>query len=87
MVFEIFLWRVLRKLFLLEEFNKVCAPLSVKVFVTLAIEQHLEYHCKAFFQAPRILSIMFQYFSEEVPLRELKFYTKFNCNPKSQLLY
>jgi hypothetical protein len=27
-----------------------CTPLSVNVFVTLAIEQHTEYHCKALFE-------------------------------------
>jgi hypothetical protein len=29
---------------------KVCTPLSVNVFVTLATQQHMEYHCKALFE-------------------------------------
>jgi hypothetical protein len=34
----------------------VCTPLSVKAFVTLATQQHLEYHCKALFKTPCITS-------------------------------
>jgi hypothetical protein len=30
----------------------VCTPLSVNVFVTLATQQHLEYHCKALSEKP-----------------------------------
>jgi hypothetical protein len=32
----------------------VCTPLSIKVFVTLATQSHLEYHCKALFETPCI---------------------------------
>jgi hypothetical protein len=34
------LWRVLRKRL------HVCTPVSVNVFITLATQQHLDYHCK-----------------------------------------
>jgi hypothetical protein len=34
----------------------VYTPLSVNVFVTLATQKHLEYHCKALFETPRITS-------------------------------
>jgi hypothetical protein len=32
----------------------VCMPLSVKVFMILPTQQHLEYHCKALFFTPCI---------------------------------
>jgi hypothetical protein len=35
----------------------VCTPLSVKVFITLATQQHLEYHCKTFFETPCIFVV------------------------------
>jgi hypothetical protein len=34
----------------------VCTPLSVNVFVTLATQQHLKYHCKALFETLCITS-------------------------------
>jgi hypothetical protein len=30
----------------------VCTPLSVNVFVRIATQYHLEYHCKALFETP-----------------------------------
>jgi hypothetical protein len=32
----------------------VCTPLSLNIFVTLASQYHLEYHCIALFETPRI---------------------------------
>jgi hypothetical protein len=32
----------------------VCTPLSVNVFLTLATQEHLEYHYKALFETPYI---------------------------------
>jgi hypothetical protein len=55
------LWRMLRKRLLLKAYKLfivqgverwiVC---TVKVFVTLATQQHLEYHYKALFETPSI---------------------------------
>jgi hypothetical protein len=54
------LWRVLRELLYLKAYKLsivqhlevwiVCISLNINVHVTLATEQHLEYHCKAFFK-------------------------------------
>jgi hypothetical protein len=35
---------------------KVCTPSSVNVFITPAIELHLEYHCKGISETPCITS-------------------------------
>jgi hypothetical protein len=50
-------WRVLRKRLHLKKCKLaiVCTPLSVNVFVTLATQQHLQYHCKTFFETPCII--------------------------------
>jgi hypothetical protein len=56
--------RVLRKLLYLKAYKLsvvedverliVCTPLSINVFVTLATQYHLEYHCKALIETPYI---------------------------------
>jgi hypothetical protein len=63
-------WRVLLKRLHLNSYKLsilqgvqrwiVCTPLSVNVLVTLATQQHLEYHCKALFETPVYLSIRHQ---------------------------
>jgi hypothetical protein len=59
-------WRVLRKRLHSKKYKLcivrgvqrwlVCTPLSVNVFLTLATQQRLEYHCKALFETPCITS-------------------------------
>jgi hypothetical protein len=39
-----------------DERRIVCTPLSVNVFVTLATQQQLEYHCKTLVEIPCITS-------------------------------
>jgi hypothetical protein len=44
--------------FIVQNFDRgiVCTPLSINVFVTLATQQNLEYHCKVIFETPCIAS-------------------------------
>jgi hypothetical protein len=49
-------WRVLRKRLRLKVYKRlmIFMPLSVNIFVTLATQQHLEYHCTALFKHPAL---------------------------------
>jgi hypothetical protein len=46
------------KLFIVQYLQRrtVCTALSVNIFVTLATQYHLEYHCKALSELPSINS-------------------------------
>jgi hypothetical protein len=59
------------KLFIVQHLERwtVCMSLSVKVFVTLAIQQHLEYNCKALFETPCIYVYIYIYRSRKPKLR------------------